>query len=61
MAMNLFSRLLQERCPVCDKVIDTVKSQNLHSIVIKECELHYRKEFHPALETYIETVIEQRR
>lgn len=53
--MNVFKSLFQEKCPTCKKTLITDKSDVFHSIVRKSCpEQHYEKEFHPALETYIE-------
>ncbi|WP_164745649.1 hypothetical protein [Neobacillus mesonae] len=54
--MSIFKNLFMEHCPKCKKVLETKHSKPLQSIVIKSCpENHYHKEFHPALETYIET------
>ncbi len=54
--MNFFKRLVTEHCPKCHKVLETSHSNTLKSIVVKTCpDRHYQKEFHPALETYIET------
>ena len=54
--MHFLKRLFIEHCPKCNKVLDTKNSNVLKSVVIKSCpENHYQKEFHPALETYIES------
>ncbi|MFB5285424.1 MULTISPECIES: hypothetical protein [Peribacillus] len=54
--MNLLKRLFTDKCPTCHKVLDTNKSNLLKTVVIKSCpENHYQKEFHPALETVIES------
>ncbi|KKB35804.1 hypothetical protein [Bacillus thermotolerans] len=53
--MNLFNCLLSEKCPYCRKTLETSKSNIRKGIVIKACpDQHFQKEFHPALETYIE-------
>ncbi|WP_316099237.1 hypothetical protein [Bacillus siamensis] len=37
------------------KTLDTTKSNAFHGIIVKTCPSHhYQKEFHPALETFIE-------
>ena len=52
--MSFLKRLFIDRCPTCDKVLETNQSNFIKAIVIKSCpENHYQKEFHPALETYI--------
>ncbi|MEO2076091.1 MAG: hypothetical protein ABGX20_12050 [Bacillus sp. (in: firmicutes)] len=54
--MRFLKNLFVEHCPKCNKVLETHHSNTLKSIIIKSCpEQHYQKEFHPALETYIET------
>ena len=54
--MKLLKRLFIDSCPTCNKVLDTNKSKFSNSIVVKTCpDNHYQKEFHPALETYIES------
>ncbi len=56
MGMSLFKSLFNEHCPKCKKVLETHLSKTLHAVVIKSCpDDHYQKEFHPALETYIES------
>jgi hypothetical protein len=53
--MNLLKHLFADKCPTCKKVLDTTKSNFFKAIVVKTCpDQHYEKEFHPALETYIE-------
>jgi len=54
--MSFLKRLFSDKCPTCNKVLNTNKSNFLKARVIKTCpENHYQKEFHPALETYIES------
>ncbi|MBY0030887.1 hypothetical protein H7K20_27935 [Priestia aryabhattai] len=54
--MRLWDILLKERCPKCKKVLNTRKSNALSATVIKSCpDNHYQKEFHPALETFVES------
>lgn len=53
--MKFLKLLLNERCPKCNKVLDTAKSNILCATVIKHCpDNHFQKEYHPALETFIE-------
>lgn len=55
-AMNFLKTFFNEYCPKCNRVLDTHHSKVLKGIVIKSCpEKHFQKEFHPALETYIES------
>ncbi|WHX38475.1 hypothetical protein QNH36_12215 [Mesobacillus sp. AQ2] len=50
--MNLF----KEKCPRCDATLKVKKQLESKTIIVKVCpSAHYEKEFHPALETYIET------
>lgn len=50
--MNLF----KEHCPQCKQALKVQSASFTKAVIIKECpDQHYRKEFHPALETYIET------
>jgi len=54
--MTLLKRLFIDTCPTCNKVLNTNKSNFLKAIIIKTCpDNHYQKEFHPGLETYIES------
>lgn len=54
--MNLINRFFIDKCPICNKVLETNKSNFLKATIVKTCpENHYQKEFHPALETYIES------
>lgn len=54
--MKLLKHLFMDTCPICKKDLDTNRSDFLKAIVVKTCpDNHYRKEFHPALETYIES------
>lgn len=54
--MSFFKNLFVERCPKCNQVLETHRSNTLKHIVIKSCpNQHYQKEFHPAFETYIES------
>jgi hypothetical protein len=56
MLMGFFKHLFAEHCPKCNKVLETQHSNTLSGVIIKSCpEQHYQKEFHPALETYIES------
>ncbi|MGJ7910082.1 hypothetical protein [Neobacillus sp. LXY-1] len=53
--MNFLKKLFQEQCPKCNEVLETQDSDALKGVVIKSCpNQHYHKEFHPALETWIE-------
>ncbi|MFB8732979.1 hypothetical protein ACEQPO_00940 [Bacillus sp. SL00103] len=41
--------------PKCKTALEVSKSNALQGKVVKTCpNLHYQKEYHPALETYIE-------
>jgi phage FluMu protein Com len=52
----MFKWLFNEKCPKCSKVLDTNKSNIFTGKIVKSCsEGHYTKEFHPTLETFIET------
>lgn len=54
--MAFLKKLFIERCPTCNKILETHQSKSLKAVVIKSCpNQHYQKEFHPAFETYIET------
>jgi hypothetical protein len=54
--MSIFKKLFTEHCPICNKILETQKSNILKAIVIKSCpDNHYQKEFHPAIEAYIES------
>ncbi|MGJ7922569.1 hypothetical protein [Neobacillus sp. LXY-4] len=54
--MRIFNRLFGEKCPKCQKTLETNNSNPLYGIIIKACpDNHFKKEFHPALETYIES------
>jgi hypothetical protein len=54
--LNLFQNLFVEKCPICHQALKTLETKIVGSIVVKTCpENHYQKEFHPALETIIET------
>jgi hypothetical protein len=54
--MKLLKHLFMDTCPTCKKVLETKQSNFLKAIVIKTCpDNHYQKEFHPALESYIES------
>ncbi|MGG3564435.1 hypothetical protein ABES03_22860 [Neobacillus rhizosphaerae] len=54
--MRFLKNLFVELCPKCNKVLETHHSNPIKSIIIKSCpDQHYQKEFHPALETYIES------
>ncbi|MFP7732020.1 hypothetical protein ACLHDF_01070 [Priestia aryabhattai] len=54
--MKWFHFLFNERCPKCKQVLNTSKSNALRSTVVKVClSNHYQKEFHPALETFVES------
>ncbi|WP_191090697.1 hypothetical protein [Niallia endozanthoxylica] len=54
--MGFIKNLFVEHCPKCKKALETQHSNTLKAIVIKSCpDQHYQKEFHPALETYIES------
>jgi len=54
--MKFFKLFLDERCPKCKKTLETTKSNILYATVIKHCpDNHYQKEYHPALETFIES------
>ncbi|SDI36620.1 hypothetical protein SAMN05192534_13912 [Alteribacillus persepolensis] len=50
----MLSRLFREACPVCKKTL-TAKSMPAGAVT-KYCQDgHYQKEFHPSMETYVET------
>jgi hypothetical protein len=54
--MSIWKRLFFEKCPQCQKTLETNKSKIYKGIIIKSCpDLHFQKEYHPALETYIES------
>lgn len=54
--MLFLKKLFIEHCPKCNKVLETQNSNIIKAVVIKSCpNQHYQKEFHPALETYIES------
>ena len=54
--MKFLKFFFNERCPKCNKVLDTTRSNSFYATVIKHCpDNHYQKEYHPALETFIET------
>ena len=54
--MNFLKLFLKEKCPNCNKTLEAKNSSILSTIVIKYCsEGHYQKEYHPSLETYIES------
>jgi len=53
--MKRWPSFFAERCPKCKSALEVSKSNALQGKVVKTCpNLHYQKEFHPALETYIE-------
>jgi len=54
--MSLFKTLFSEKCPECKKPLVTEKTAFMNSIVKTFCpDNHYQKEYHPALETVIES------
>ncbi|WP_162990442.1 hypothetical protein [Mesobacillus foraminis] len=54
--MKIFDCLFKEICPQCQRALETNKSDIFKGIIIKACPNgHFQKEFHPALETYIES------
>lgn len=54
--MSFMNYLTNEKCPHCKKTLETTKSNVLFGVIIKACpDNHFQKEFHPALETYIES------
>ncbi|WP_170008534.1 hypothetical protein [Bacillus fonticola] len=53
--MNILKNFFIEKCPKCNDVLVN-KTHTLTAQIIKFCPNgHYEKEFHPALESYIET------
>ncbi|UOQ93942.1 hypothetical protein MUO14_02905 [Halobacillus shinanisalinarum] len=49
--------LFKEKCPQCKEHLTVNRTSLLSSQVVKFCPKgHYEKEYHPALESYIETV-----
>ena len=53
--MSLLKHLFSEKCPHCHQTLETSKSKAFKGIIIKSCpEQHFQKEYHPALETYVE-------
>lgn len=54
--MSFLNVLFNEKCPVCKKILNSNDTTSFSAIIIKACpDNHYLKEFHPALETYIES------
>lgn len=54
--MRLFDFLFNERCPRCGTILSSERSKLLLGHVVKQCpKCDYCKEFHPALEGYIES------
>jgi hypothetical protein len=54
--MSFFS-LFKDVCPNCKQTLKHDKSHILFGRIIKHCpDGHYEKEYHPAYETYVETV-----
>lgn len=54
--MKILKNLFFEKCPRCKEFLTTDQSNTLLCHVIKACPNgHYVKEYHPALETYVET------
>ncbi|AND43069.1 MULTISPECIES: hypothetical protein [Bacillaceae] len=53
---RFFKSFFNEKCPTCNKNLVSDKTNSLLSIVIKSCpDNHFQKEYHPALETYVES------
>lgn len=56
--MKLFKLLAQDKCPKCQKTLQSKSGAESKMIVTKFClDGHYEKEFHPALETYVVTKV----
>lgn len=56
--MKLFKLLAHDKCPKCQKALQSKSGAESKTIVTKFClEGHYEKEFHPALETYVVTKV----
>jgi len=54
--MKMLKNLFNEKCPICREVLISKKTSAFDAIVIKSCpQNHYQKEFHPAIETSIES------
>jgi hypothetical protein len=54
--MSLLKKLFADDCPVCHETLITNRTNLLLSHVKKSCPNgHFEKEFHPALETFVET------
>ena len=54
--MSIFKSLFTEKCPTCKKTLVTDKSNVFHVVIKKSCpDQHFEKEYHPALESYIES------
>jgi len=54
--MHFLKRLFVETCPTCQDVLQLRTDDCLSARSIKACPHgHYEKEYHPALESYIET------
>lgn len=54
--MLLLKKVFTDRCPVCQEALVADSTYLLLSHVKKSCPNgHFEKEFHPALETVIET------
>ncbi|MDT8862228.1 hypothetical protein N0O92_18620 [Alkalihalobacillus sp. MEB130] len=49
--------LFKDTCPTCKQTLKHDKSEALIGRIVKHCpEGHYEKEYHPALETFVETI-----
>ncbi|TLS52807.1 hypothetical protein FE782_09300 [Paenibacillus antri] len=54
--LRLLDKFFHEHCPQCGSTLIVCKTPFFSSHIIKTCPNgDYTKEFHPALETYIET------
>lgn len=54
--MRFIKDLFTDKCPTCKETLQLKSGEEFFSSTIKSCpQGHYEKEYHPALETYIET------
>lgn len=55
--MRFFKNLFKDKCPTCYEILQLKSGEVFFSKTIKSCPKgHYEREFHPALESYIETI-----
>jgi hypothetical protein len=55
--MSILKGLFVEKCPKCKEALVANNANHFLAKIIKSCPNgHYEKEYHPALESYIETI-----